>query len=118
MSAADVIAEAVDAHDWMQPRGYAWPVCACGREFKGGSDEAAAHQAQRVLAALSAAGYVVATPEEIRAWPVEQVAELIGGSVEDSSLKAYDYDPQTGEASNFRPHKQRPAGPWREVRDV
>lgn len=61
--------------------------------------------ARAVLTALTAAGWVVATPEEIRAWPVERVAELIGGEVHQGWLPV-------------RGLVNRTASPWREVRDV
>lgn len=83
-SAADVIAEAHADHDFyrlignpVKPTGW---LCRCGVETD--SPEARLlHRAESVEAALKAAGYVVATREEIRAWPVEKVAELIGGHV-------------------------------------
>lgn len=104
MSAADVIAEALLAY-WVDADGGR-----VGRPPDGHSRE----MSTAVLAALSAAGYVVATPEEIRAWPVEQQAELIGGEV------ARQYRTKS-ERGRVRPERglgswvEFVVGPWAEV---
>lgn len=47
------LAEVLAAHDWIAPRGYAWPCCVCGVEFPDGEDAAYAHVAAAVTAWLA-----------------------------------------------------------------
>ena len=62
MSEAAGIAGVLRDHDWIEPRGYAWPCCTCGAEFPGGEMDAYAHVASAVVAWIGerlAAGDVV-----------------------------------------------------------
>ena len=52
MTAATLEAVLAD-HDWLTPRGYAWPCCTCGVEFPGGEDDAFAHVAAAVRSWLA-----------------------------------------------------------------
>jgi hypothetical protein len=105
VSAADVITEALIVHRSVRGKTQFDPdtcrTCGIPAMYRHATDE--------VLAALSAAGYVVATPEEIRAWPVEDVAELIGGEVERGW--GFYTMADAGPALHV-------VGPWVEVRDA
>lgn len=113
MSAADVIAEALlrggaapgsSLHSWRCEYPDQYGPCRCVPET-----------VVEILADLSAAGYVVATPEEIRAWPVEQQAELIGGEARTCLIDVTDH---AGQPRRLRERNVVVLGWVDEVRDV
>ena len=124
-SAVEVIAEALEPH-WRtdcsnsidEGEYVRWVKCRCGwasARSKQATTTPALHRiwnghiAERTDAALKAAGFVVATRDEIRAWPVSEQAELIGGEVE-----TYRWHPGSQGVVVSTP-RIRVRGPWREV---
>lgn len=87
-SAVEVLAEA-----WFTALGWHWPTLSDGERLS------CIREVEIGVAALKAAGFVVATRDEIRAMTPEQQAEVIGGRVETS----LDFE------------RERLVGPWREV---
>ena len=63
--------EVLAEHDWLTPRGYAFPCCTCGVEFPDGEDAAYAHVAAAVTAWIT---------ERLRG---EDVREAAWGAVAD-----------------------------------
>ena len=53
ITTAATLEEVLADHDWLTPRGYAWPCCTCGVEFPGGEDDAFAHVAAAVRSWLA-----------------------------------------------------------------
>lgn len=48
-----LVASVLDEHDWLTPRGYAWPVCTCGEEFPNNDEnEVRQHVAEEIVYAL------------------------------------------------------------------
>ena len=119
-STVEVIAEAVRRHRLREvgggtATGSRW-TCYCGEsDVTPGVREHAVtlhsrHVADTTDAALKAAGFVVATRDEIRAMSPSEQAELIGGEVERVVLPVHEGIYLSGERT-----WDRVVGPWREV---